>query len=150
MNDSPIADAADDLLRGTLRVLALVAILVAVGAGVLAGSLAGLSALIGVAFVAVLFGVSTAMLAWSARRSAGSALGMLAGAMVGRLILYAAALSALAQVDWVHRTSLALATAVAVALTLAYELRTLSRMPRLFWIDADASQSAALDTTRSR
>ncbi|MEX2503933.1 MAG: hypothetical protein WD378_03730 [Egicoccus sp.] len=150
MNESPIAAAADDLLRGTLRVLALVAFLVAVVAAVLAGTMAGVSALIGVAFVAVLFGVSTAMLAWSARRSAGSALGMLAGAMVGRLILYAAALGALAQVDWVHRTSLALATAVAVALTLAYELRALSRMPRLFWIDADASQTAALETTRSR
>ncbi|MFA9445030.1 hypothetical protein [Egicoccus sp. AB-alg6-2] len=150
MSGAPVADAADDLLRGTLRVLGLVAVVVVTAASLLAGPVAGLSALIGVGFVAVLFGVSTAVLAWLARRGAGSALGVLAGAMVGRLILYAAALSVLAQVAWVHRTSLALATAVAVALTLAYELRALSRMPRLFWIDADASHTAALDTTRSR
>lgn len=150
MSTSPIADAATELSHGTLRVLAVVTLAIAGVALLVAGAAAAISALIGAGFVALLFGVSAALLAWSARRGAGSALGVLLGAMVGRLILYAAALSALAQVDWVHRTSLALATAVAVALTLAYELRALARMPRLFWIDANASQTAALDTTRSR
>ncbi|MFA9430162.1 hypothetical protein [Egicoccus sp. AB-alg2] len=146
MTTDPIAAAARDLARGTLRALAIVTAGIVAVAAVVAGTAAAVSALIGVTFVALLFGLSTVLLAWSTRRGAGSALGVLLGAMVGRLILYAAALSALAQVDWVHRTSLALATAVAVALTLAYELRALSRMPRLFWIDVHASRTAALDT----
>ena len=146
MSDEPIVAAARELARGTLRALVIVAVGITAVAAVVAGVTGAISALIGVSFVALLFGLSTVLLAWSTRRGAGSALGVLLGAMVGRLILYAAALSALAQVDWVHRTSLALATAVAVALTLAYELRTLSRMPRLFWIDAHARHTAALDT----
>lgn len=150
MSASPTAEAARELASGTLRVLAVVTTALAVIAALVAGPAAGFSALIGAGFVAVLFGVSAYLLAWSGSRGAGSALALFLGALVGRLILYAGALSVLAKLDWVHRSSLSLATAMAVALTLAYELRTLSRTPQLFWIDAHVRRTAALDTSRSR
>lgn len=124
----------------TLAVLALLAVPTALLAWSLAGPAAAVSALIGLGFVAVLFGASVLLLAWSVGRSAGSALGLLLGGAYTRLVFYAAALAGLSQLSWVHRPSLALATGAAFVVTLAYELVTLSRTPQLFWIDADAGQ----------
>ncbi len=141
------ADGATADARGLARrVLALLAMLCVPAAGI-AGWLgdggAAVSAVIGVGFVALLFGVSGLLLAWVMERSAAHGLAILAGASMLRLVVYAAALSGLARLAWVDRTSLALATGGAVAITLFVELRSLARSPRLFWIDADAERTAA-------
>jgi hypothetical protein len=119
-------------------------------AWLLTGPTGAISALIGLGFVALLFGASALLLVWSVGRSAGSALGILLGGLFARLVLYAAALAGLSQLSWVHRPSLALATAAAFVVTLAYELVTLARSPQLFWIDADAGRPDAVGhATRS-
>ena len=139
------------LARGALRVLGLLAVPVAGIAGTVGGWPAMVSALIGLGFVLVLFGGSALLLAWAADRAPSTALGLLLAGVWGRLILYFAVLSALAPLSWVHQGSLAAAAGVAVAVTLAYELRLLARTPRLFWVDAEAGRpSAASNATRSQ
>ena len=139
------------LARGALMVVLLLALPAAAIAAPIGGWPAVASALIGFGFVLVLFGVSALLLSWVAGRDPSTALGVLLGGVAGRLVLYAVVLNVLAQVAWVHRPSLAVATGAALAATLAYELRLLSRMPRLFWVDAGADRSPALsDATRSR
>lgn len=132
--------------------------LLALPAGVLAGLAAGwagvVSALIGLGFVLVLFGAAAALLAWVAGRNPTRGLrgvGVLVGGALVRLALYAVVLVALARLTWLHRPSLAWATAAAIAITLAYELRLMARLPRLFWVDAEAARPTAVsNTTRSQ
>jgi hypothetical protein len=151
--DTPPMDERE-LAVGALRALALLAVPVAGGAAWLVGWNGAVSALIGLGFVLVLFGASAALLVWVAGRpgidGAGSVGILVVGAMV-RLPLYVAALFGLTQLSWVHGRSLAAATGIAVAVTLAYELRLLSRMPRLFWVDAQAGGSTtAANDARSQ
>ena len=129
------------LARGTWSTLGSLAVVLGIVAGVLVGPGGAASALVGVAFVGLLFGASGLALAWSAARGGGSALALLAGGALARLVLYAVALVGLGQLAWVHRPSLALATGAAVAITLAYELRALARRPQLFFIDARHGRS---------
>lgn len=134
----------------TLAVLVALAAPIGAAGALFAGPTGALSALIGLGFVALLFGASAWLLVWTVGRSAGSALGILLGGVYTRLVLYAAALAGLAQLSWVHRPSLALATAAAFVATLAYEFVTLTRSPQLFWIDADAGRPDAVPhATRS-
>lgn len=102
-----------------------------------AGTPGVLGAVIGLGFVLVLFGLSAWMLARAVERGQRSAMGVLVGGALGRLILYAAALMGLSNVEGIHRPSLALATAAAVVVTLAYELRLLARMPQMFWVETE-------------
>ncbi len=128
------------LAMGAVRALAVLAVPVAAVGGLVAGWPGAVSALVGLGFVLVLFGASAVLLAWVARRNPTRGLrgvGVLVGGGVVRLALYGAALVGLAQLGWVHRPSLAVATAAAIAVTLAYELRLMAGMPRLFWIDPD-------------
>jgi hypothetical protein len=130
-----------------LATLAVVA--VAVG-GALGGTPAALSALIGVGLTAVLFGVSVLLLAWAAERGKGAAIGLFTVGASFRLGFYLLALEALAFVAWIDRPSLAIATAVSLAITLLAELVWMSRMPRLFWIDTGAATApASAHATRS-
>lgn len=145
MTDVPGADERR-LATGAARALAVVAVPAAALAGVVAGWAGAVSALIGLVFVLLLFGAAAASLAYAVSREV-NPLGVLVGGAVARLLLYPALLLGLAQVPWVHRPSLALATAAAVAVTLAHELRLLSRTPRLFWVDAHAGRS---ETARGR
>lgn len=128
-----------------------------VAVGVPAGSIAYLavgwdavlSAMVGLLFVWLLFGGSALLLVRAARqRRAGIAI-LVVGAAV-RLVLYLVVLTLLNQLSWVHGRSLALATAAAVAVTLAYELWLIARSPRMFWIDPEAVRpSAVSNATRS-
>lgn len=138
----PESRGADErrLARGAVGVLAVLALPVCVVAGVMAGWPGAVSALLGLGFVLVLFGSSAVLLAWVAERHGGAGIGILVGGAICRVTFYFAALLALAQIPWVDRVSLALATGVAVAVTLAYELVLLARMPRLFWIDTGADR----------
>jgi hypothetical protein len=144
------------LATGALRILAVLAGPVVGGAYYLVGWDGAISALIGLSFVLVLFGASAALLAWVSARATGNdpatgnGVGVLVlGAMV-RLPLYIVALVLLERVSFIHGRSLAAATGIAVAVTLAYELRLMAKMPRLFWVDAAAGRpSAAPNDTRS-
>lgn len=147
-------DAYDErrLAVGAVRVVGLLSLPVAAGAWLVAGWQGAVSALIGLAFVLVLFGASAALLTYVAgHRTAASGVGILAVGAVVRLPLYVVALVLLERVAWIHGRSLAAATALAIAVTLGHELDLLRRMPRLFWIDAAAATPAAVaNDTRSR
>lgn len=122
-------------------------------AGVLAYLAAGwngvLSAMVGLGLVWVLFGGSALLLVRAARRREAGIAILVVGAL-GRLVLYLVVLSLLNQLSWVHGRSLALATAAAVAVTLAHELWLIARSPRMFWIDPEAVRpSAVSNATRS-
>lgn len=150
MTASKVAVDERRLAGGALRVLAAISPLVAGVAWIVAGPAGAISALIGLALVLVLFGASALLLAWVAERAGTSFVGTLVGGAFLRLGLYAATLMGLSTVDAIHRPSLALATAVAVAVTLGYELYLLHNSPRLFWVDAAAAQpSVVSDATRS-
>lgn len=139
------------LARQTSWFLVAMAVPVIAAAGALVGSAAALSAAIGVGFVALLFGMGAWLLVWSVDRRPGLTVAILVGGVVVRLMLYAAALLGLSQLAWVHRPSLALATAAAVLIALTYEVRALRGSPELFWIDADAGRPQVVPhATRSQ
>jgi hypothetical protein len=132
------------LLRGTLIALVITAVPIVAAAGLLVGADGVLGAIVGIGLVALLFGGSTAVLAYVASRRGGAGIGLLVGGAALRLPLYLAVLFALRDVPYVHGRSLATATAIAIAVTLAVELRLLARLPRLFWVDAAATRPSAL------
>ncbi len=158
-NDAaPSAEDRDDpgdqrrLAVGAARVLTLLAPPTVGVAAAVAGWPGAIGALVGLGFVLVLFGASALLLSWvSARALAASGVMILVVGSVVRLALYFVVLLGLSRVDWVHGRSLGAATALAIAVTLAYELRLLSRMQRLFWVDAGAGRpSATANDTRSQ
>jgi hypothetical protein len=140
------------LAVGALRALGLLAVPVAGTAFAVAGWQGVASAMIGLSFVLLLFGASALLLDHVAARRPGPAgVGILVVGAVVRIPVYLVVLVLLEPVTWVHGRSLAGATALAIAVTLAYELHLLKRMPRLFWIDAAAATPPAVaNDTRSR
>lgn len=136
------------LVAGAATVLALLVVPVVVVAAWTVGWQGAISAVLGLGFVLVMFGGSALLLVRAAQRRDNGVGVLVLGALV-RLPLYLVCLAALNQVSWVHGRSLALATAVAVAVTLAYELRLIARSPRMFWIDPEAAASSVSDATRS-
>jgi hypothetical protein len=136
-------------VRTGVLLLAL-ATLAGLSAGIAVDGGAALSALVGVGLTAVLWGVSALLLVWAAERGKGAALGILVGGAAVRLGFYLVVLESLSQVAWVHRPSLAIATAVSLTVTLVAEMVWMTRLPRLFWVDAEASRPTALShATRS-
>lgn len=86
-----------------------------------------LSAGLGVALTAVLFGGGLASLH---RTSAGSrSFAPVAAAFALRIVLYASAVALITRAEWVHGPSLASATAASIAVMLAVELVAISREP---------------------
>jgi hypothetical protein len=137
------------LVVGALVVLAALAAPAAVVAYVVVGWDGAASALLGLGFVLLLFGGSAVLLVRAAVRGDNGITVLVVGALV-RLPMYLVSLMLLSRLSWVHGRSLALSTAAAVAVTLAYELRLIARSPRMFWIDPEAAAaSAASDATRS-
>lgn len=139
------------LATGALRALGLLSLPVAAAAGLYAGFPGVAGAAIGLALVALLFAGSAALLGLVADRRPTTALWVMVMGVVVRLLAYAAVLAALDGAGWAHRPSLAAATGLGIALTLAYELRLLATTPRLFWIDADTDRPRAVGhATRSQ
>jgi hypothetical protein len=136
---------------GALRVLGLLAVPLCAVAWWTAGAAGLAGAGVGIALVALLFGGGAALLAVVADRRPTTALWVMVMGVGARLLAYAAVLSALDGLGWVHRPSLAAAAGLGIAVTLGYELRLLKRMPRLFWIDADTDRPRAVsNATRSQ
>lgn len=139
------------LAVGALRALALLAVPATAVAWVVAAMPGVVGALAGLGLVAILFGGSAALLHLVADRGPTTAMATLVSGVAARLVAYAAVLTALDGVAWVHRPSLAIVTGIAVVVVLAYELRLLTAMPRLFWIDPDTDwPRAAVNATRSQ
>jgi hypothetical protein len=130
------------LARRALTLLVALAVPIAAVAGAVAGTPGVVGALIGVGFVALLFGAASTSLAWAVDNAPNLAVVVLGVGTFVRLAIYAAVLVVLADVAWVHPPSLAIATGVATACTLAAELVWLARTPQLFHVDAGPSPSA--------
>ncbi len=150
MVTDPVIEAHRRLAGRMLALVGVLAVVLAAIAGAVAGRAGAVSAFIGVGFVLLLFGASAAGLAWTVERRPGAALGVLVGGAVARVLIYAASLNVLATVAWIDRLTLAVATGTAVVITLVAELRWVSQMPQLFWVDAGAGQATAVShATRS-
>lgn len=134
------------LARGAGITLAALAVPMSAIAGLSAGRPGVAGALIGLALVGLLFGGAALLLAETAVRRPEGGVGVLVAGAVVRLIVYVAVLDLLSSAAWVHAPSLALATAVGIAVTLAAELLLLARLPHLFFIDADAARPPATAT----
>lgn len=139
------------LARGAVLVLGLLAVPILAVTGFIAGWPGVAAALVGLSFVFLLFGASAVMLLWTARRGKSGIVILTVGALI-RLPLYFVILRLLEDVPWIHGRSLAATTAIAVGVTLAYELRLMAKMPHLFWVDASAARptSTATNDTRSQ
>lgn len=147
----PVAPGRDErtLVTGASVAIAVVGLPAGSIAYLVAGWNGVVSALVGLGFVWVLFGGSALLLVRAAQQRRAGIATLVVGAAV-RLVLYLVALTLLSQLSWVHGRSLALATAAAVAVTLAYELWLIARSPRMFWIDPEAVRpSAVSNATRS-
>ena len=140
--DQVSADHRRLATRATL-LLAALAVPTSVVAGLVAGTPGVIGSLIGIAFVALLFGAASLSLAWAVQHAPAMTLAVLAAGTFARLATYAAVLVALGDVAWVHPPSLAASTGVATALTLSAELIWLARTPQLFHIETDAPRPAA-------
>jgi hypothetical protein len=139
------------LAVGAFRALGLLAVPTVGVAATLAGPAGAVAALAGLSLVGILFGGSALLLRLVADRGPTAAMATLVSGVALRLVAYAAVLTSLDGVAWVHRPSLAIATGIAVVVVLGYELRLLATMPRLFWIDPETDwPSAAANATRSQ
>lgn len=136
------------LVTGAMIVLALLALPTAAVGYLAVGFDGAVSGLLGLGFVALMFAGSGVLLQRSARQRDNGIVVLVIGVLV-RLPLYLVSLALLSRLSWVHGRSLALATVVAIAVTLAYELRLIARSPRMFWIDPEAHASSVSDATRS-
>jgi hypothetical protein len=149
MADPTLASA----LRLAARTWALLAVLAVLGAtigGVAFGAGAAWSAVVGVALAAVLFGVSVLLLVLTIWRSSDANLGLLIGGLGIRLASYLVILDATATTAWLHRETLAVSVAVALAVTMVAEFVWLARSPQLFNVDPEAGRPAVASTaTRS-
>ena len=132
-------------MTGALLAVGLLAAVVLPLAGVRAGAPGVVGAAVGLALVVVLFAVGAGLLGVAARRPSGG-IGLLAAGAAVRLAGYLIVLDLLRGDPRVDAASLALATAAGIAVTLAAELRLLSRMPELFILDADATRRPATAT----
>lgn len=118
------------------RVLTVLAVPVVGAAAFAAGRPGALGAAVGLGLVLVLFGLSGLLVTLVGRLGSQVVLAVTSGAAFARLAVYALALSALSDVEGLHRTSLALATVVAFVVTLTFELRFVARNPHLTWVRA--------------
>ena len=144
------------IARALARATAVLAVVAVLAGGAWGGGPGAVSALAGVGLVALLGLGASLALVWAAGRGPRAALVALGGGVVGRLVVYAVALSGLARLEWVVWPGLAGAVAVSLVVTLGVELRELARRPRLLWVDPDAGSEAgtvtrgrAVDGTRS-
>lgn len=122
------------LARRAGAALALLAVPVLALAALAAGIPGLLGALVGLALVGVLFGAAALLHAWAARLRPTTQLAVMAAGLGARLLVYLAVVESLRGVDGLSRPSLAIATAVAVAATLACELWLISRTPAFYWV----------------
>ena len=150
---SPVrsADAIElRLARSAAIFLVVLGIPVIAVAGLLAGTAGALSAAIGAAVVIGMFLMAGALMSWAARISPAALMGAVLGGYLLRLMVYALLIIVLRRVEWLSGPSLAISTAILLVAVLAYEVRTVSRTPSLFWIDASAkAPSAAVVETRN-
>ncbi|HEY8339620.1 MAG TPA: hypothetical protein VIK95_07110 [Egibacteraceae bacterium] len=130
-------------------VLALAVPVVAVAAAV-AGAGGALGAGIATAVVAGMLLMTGGMLSLAARFGPTALLAAALGGYLLRLMIYALLIVLLRPVEAIHGPSLAIAAAVLLIAALTWEVRAVSRTPRLFWVDATRSAPAADDTERTK
>lgn len=147
--DPALDDATRLVARTWLLLLGLTAVAATVGL-LAVGPAGAVSAATGAGLVTVLFGVSTLVLRHAVARDRGVALGLFAGGLGARLAVYLVVLETLSGTVWLHRPSLAIATATSVVISQVAELVWLHRSPHLFIVDPEARHPLATSTaTRS-
>lgn len=150
---NPSRERTDEgrLVTGGLGALAALALPVLAVAALLGGRASVAGALAGLLLVGMLVGGSAGLLRLVKGRSPATAVTTLVMGFVGRLLAYAVVLAVLGRIGGLDPTALALTAALGVVVALAYEVRLLSRLPRLFWIDADRERPRAVsNATRSQ
>lgn len=130
----PDGDPELRIARSAMMLCLVLAVPVVGVAALSAGIPGALGAGIGVALVTLLFGMSGVTLSWGARISPEMLMGVALGGVLLRFMVYGLMLVVLGDVDVVHKPSLAIATAVVLLVTLAYEVRLVSRAPGFFWV----------------
>jgi hypothetical protein len=110
-------------------------------AGLLEGAAGAASAAIGATVVIGMFMMAGATMSWAARISPAALMGAVLGGYLVRLFIYAALIILLRPVEWINGPALAISTAVLLVAVLIWEVRIVSRNPKLFWVDASAGQS---------
>lgn len=116
------------------KLLVVLAFPVIGGAWVTAGAGGALGAAAGLILVLMLFGLTGVALSPVRQPRPAVVVGVSLAGLGLRIVGYAAALGLLATIDGLHRPSLAAATALAFVVTLAYEMRVVSRTPGFFWV----------------
>lgn len=125
------------------KLLAVLSVPLVGGSWMAAGSGGALGAGAGVVLVLALFGLTGLLIAPLRVIRPAVVVGLSLAGVGLRVAGYAAALAWLSSVDGLHRASLAMATAVAFAATLAYEVRVITTTPGFFWVRVGPPASAA-------
>ncbi len=142
---SPSARAAaperELALSGAIVTL-LTAVPVVGAAAALTGRRGALGALLATGLVTAMFALSGLAMACAKRWTAGSlAVASLTGVAI-RFVAYIAVLLSLGRVDVIHRASTAVAIAVLLIVSLAYEVRYVSTRPGFFWLQTEERTEA--------
>lgn len=115
-----------------------------------AGPAGALGAGAGTAIVGLISLVCLPLHVWAGRRGVGAVTGAAVGGLVLRLTLAVTGFAVAATVDGLSMTSLAVAVGVALAATVAAEMRLAASDPRHWWIDASKRPDAAADRPLER
>jgi len=122
-----------------LKAIAVLALPVLGAGSVAAGSGGLLGAGLAIALVGGMFAISAALLSLAARFGPSALLAAALGGFALRLALYGVLLVVLEPVEAIHGPTLAIASAVLLVVTLAFEAWHVSRRPELFWLDVAPS-----------
>ncbi|CAN5168753.1 hypothetical protein BH20ACT9_BH20ACT9_08700 [soil metagenome] len=148
----PPQDVELRLARSAVVFVTLLAVPVVGVAALVAGGGGALGAAIGAAVVVGMFAMSGATLSWAARLGPTALMGAALGGYLLRLMIYALLIVLLRPVEAIHGPSLAVSAAVLLVAALVWEVRTVSRLPGLFWVQTGnrPGQGRGADMVQSR
>lgn len=133
------------LARTAVRVGASLAALAVAIVLPLRGTAAAVTAVAAVALVSGTFALAGASHAWAARRGPAVLQAVAFGGFLVRLVIYATALVLLRPVDAVDGPVLAITTAIAAIVVLAFEVRSVLAHRELWWVDPTARRAGTTD-----
>ncbi|MGI9017452.1 MAG: hypothetical protein ACR2HR_10190 [Euzebya sp.] len=129
------------LALGALKFLAVAAVPVVGLSWLIIGPTGALSAGISVAIVAGMYLMSGLLLSYAAKFGPGALMAAALGGFGLRLAIYALLLVLLTPIQSIHGPTLAVTAACLIVATLVWEVRMVSKIPNLYWIDARAARS---------
>jgi hypothetical protein len=133
---------------GALKFLAVIAVPVICIAWLVAGQDGALSAGIAIALVAGMYLMSGALLSYAAKIGPEALMAAALGGFALRLCIYGLLLVLLTPIERIDGPTLAVTAALLIVATLVFEARMVSRMPHLYWVDAQAAHRSSPQPTR--